>query len=309
MGNRKTTTSNRTGDAASFNPPPLQVIHTRHAPAKINLGLHVLRRRTDGYHDLETVLLRIPWADTLTARPAETLSLTCSDASLSTDESNLVMKAARRLADEYTVKYGAALHLDKQLPHGAGLGGGSSDAAATLHLLTDLWQLDADAPTLHRLAAGLGSDVPFFLGPAAAYATGRGTDLVPLIDPETGDVYRLPFVLVVVVPPVPVSTAEAYARIAPNAENRPDLRQLVLSSELAQWRAALVNDFEGPILAAFPVIRSLKAALYEAGAGYAALSGSGGAVFGIFEEPRQATAAAEALRLAGHVVWAGTAVS
>ncbi len=282
------------------------MILKRSAPAKINLGLHVLRKRTDGYHDLETVFLRIPWADALAARPAPRLSLTCSDATLSTDETNLVMKAARLLAGEYGVNDGAALHLDKRLPHGAGLGGGSSDAAATLRLLADLWRLDAPDDALSRLALALGSDVPFFLGPAAAYATGRGERLAPLRD-AGGAPYRLPFLLVVVVPPVHVATAWAYGLVQPRATGRADLRALVASNDLARWRAELVNDFEAPVCAQCPAVGAARAMLLEAGAGYAALSGSGAAVFGVFEEASRATAAAEAARLAGHRVWHGFA--
>ncbi len=280
----------------------------RPAPAKINLGLHVLRKRSDGYHDLETVLLRIGWADRLTARPAERLTLTCSDPALPTDERNLCMQAARRLAEAFGVAQGAALHLDKRVPYGAGLGGGSSDAAATLRLLVELWGLDASEASLHHLAAELGSDVPFFLGPAAAFATGRGERLTPLRDPRTGAPYRLPFALVVVAPPVHVSTAEAYALVHPNATARPDLRALVASNDLARWRAELVNDFEAPVFAAHPALRRLKERLVEAGAGYASLSGSGAAVFGVFEDAARAAEAAEAARREGHRVWAASNV-
>ena len=285
----------------------LQVILKRQAPAKLNLGLHVLRKRPDGFHDLETVFLRILWADVLTVRPSWRVGLTCSDSTLTTDETNLVMKAALRLAEAVGVEQGAALHLDKRLPHGAGLGGGSSDAAATLRLLADLWKLDTPEETLRALALALGSDVPFFLGPDAAYATGRGEILTPLHDPATGALYQLPYALVVVVPPVCVSTAEAYARVCPHATGRPDLRTLVLSNDLARWRTALVNDFEKPVFEVVPAIRAVKEDLLEAGAGYAAMSGSGSAVFGVFEDEDKATAAAEGARRQGHRVWQGGA--
>ena len=281
------------------------MILKRQAPAKLNLGLHVLRKRADGYHDLETVFVRIPWADGLTARPAEQITLTCSDPSLTTDETNLVMKAACRLAEAGGVEQGAALHLDKRLPRGAGLGGGSSDAAAALRLLADVWHLDLPEAMLHTLALDLGSDVPFFLGAEAAYATGRGEVLAPLHDPATGAPYRLPYPLVVVVPPVHVSTGGAYARIRPRATGRPDLPALVASSDLARWRAELVNDFEAPIFAAYPEIGLVKEALLEAGAGYAAMSGSGAAVFGVFEAEDPARMAAEAARREGYTVWQG----
>lgn len=281
------------------------MILKRLAPAKINLGLHVLRQRPDGFHDIETVFLRLAWADEITVRPAPQITLTCSDAALTTDESNLVMKAARLLADEMQVETGAALHLDKHLPYGAGLGGGSSDAATTLRLLAEAWGLDASEATLHRLALALGSDVPFFLGPEAAYATGRGEVLTPLIDPATGALYILPFSLVVVVPSMHVSSAQAYRSVQPNDTDRPNLRTLIPSNDLNRWQHELVNDFEPSVFAAHPAIRDVKQALLNAGADYASMSGSGSAVFGVFEDDTKATAAAEAARLTGHRVWHG----
>lgn len=274
------------------------------APAKINLGLHVLRKRDDGYHDLETVFLRIGWHDRLTVRRAPVLRLTCSDPTLPTDAGNLCWRAAQHLQEAFSVEAGAALHLEKHLPYGAGLGGGSSDAATTLRLLVDLWEIPATEADLHTLAAALGSDVPFFLGPEAAYGTGRGEVLTPLVD-AAGQAYAFPFSLVVVVPSVHVSTAEAYAGIRPNAAARPDLQALVASNDPARWQAALVNDFEAPIFARYPALGSLKAMLEAAGAGYAAMSGSGSAVFGVFEERAAAIAAAEAARLQGYTTWVG----
>ncbi len=254
------------------------------APAKLNLGLHVLRKRPDGYHDLETVFLRLPWHDRLTVQPAATLSLTCSDPALPTDETNLCLRAARLLAETCGVHAGAALHLDKHLPYGAGLGGGSSDAATTLRLLAAFWQLPVTDAHLHALAARLGADVPFFLGPPAALGTGRGEVLTALD-------YRLPYALVVVVPPVHVATALAYRLVRPDEQNRPRLDELVMSNDLDRWRRELVNDFETPVFGAFPVLQAVKAALLEAGAAYAALSGSGSALFGVFTDAGTAEAA------------------
>jgi 4-diphosphocytidyl-2-C-methyl-D-erythritol kinase len=267
------------------------VIQTRRAPAKINLGLHVLRRRPDGFHDLATVFQRIPWEDELAARPAsdERIALTCSDPALPTDDDNLVVRAARMLAGACDVERGARLRLEKHLPAGAGLGGGSSDAAAALRLLSDFWSLDATDETLRKLAARLGSDVPFFLGAPAAYATGRGDVLHPMRD------YRLPFPLVVAVPDVAVSTPDAYRLVAPSNQDRPDLRAVVRSNDPARWRRELTNDFEEPVVEAYPVIGAVRAALRESGAAYAALSGSGSAVFGVFEGNAAARTAARQL--------------
>lgn len=265
---------------------------SRLAPAKINLGLHVLRRRQDGYHDVETVLLPIGWHDVLTVEPADTFRFTCSDRTLPTDERNLCVRAAYALAAAAGREPTGALHLDKHVPHGAGLGGGSSDAAHTLRLLTELWGLEFGADVLHTLAADLGSDVPFFLHDKAGLATGRGEVLEPLAE----STYRLPFALVVVMPPVRVGTAGAYSLVQPRSDGRPDLREVVRSNDLERWRRDLVNDFEAPILAHHAEIRHAKQRLLDAGAGYAALSGSGAAVFGVFERveaAREAAARAE----------------
>lgn len=262
------------------------------APAKINLGLHVLRRRPDGYHDIETVLHRIDWADTVTAEPADTLSMTCSDPALPTDENNLCLLAAHRLKAALDVELGASLHLEKQVPYGAGLGGGSSDAAATIRLLVRLWALDVNSKALHRVAADVGADVPFFLNQApAAHATGRG-DEITVLHRET-DTYRLPFPIVVVVPPVEIATPEAYETVRPNDNDRPRLPNLVCSNDVRQWRSTLVNDFEAPILEAYPAVREAWTWLRSEGADYVSLSGSGGAVYGVFATEERVEAVVE----------------
>ena len=269
------------------------------APAKINLGLHVLRRRPDGYHDIDTVMLPIGWQDTLTVEPAGAFGFTCSDAALPTDERNLCVRAALLLAERAGVAPRGRLHLEKRVPHGAGLGGGSSDAAHTLRLLTRFWRLSLPSGTLHELATTLGSDVPFFLHDGAMQATGRGELLAPLGD----EPYRLPYALAVVMPPVRVPTASAYALVRPDDHARPDLGALVRSNDLDRWRRDLVNDFEPPILARHPEVREAKGRLLNAGAGYAAMSGSGAAVYGVFEEAERAREVAEAVRRDG---WAAS---
>lgn len=273
----------------------------RSAPAKINLGLHVLRKRPDGYHDIETVFIRIPWADILRAEPADALTLTCTDPSLPVGDENLVVKAAQRLS----TTRGARLRLEKHLPSGAGLGGGSSDAAAALMLLNELWELNRSRAELRSMAAEIGSDVPFFVDRVTALGTGRGEQLRPVIDPVSDEPYILPYPLVVAMPGVSVATADAYRLVTPNEDGRPDLESLVLTNDLDRWRAGLVNDFEAPILETYPAIAATKAALEDAGAGYTSLSGSGSAVFGIFQEDANAEAAAEALRQSGHRTWHG----
>ena len=276
---------------------------SRNAPAKINLGLHVLRRRPDGFHDIETVFIRIPWSDVLSVEPSSDLTLSCSDPSLPTDERNLVMKAALLLRRTYGASTGAHFHLEKRIPYGAGLGGGSSDAAAALRLLNDHWSLALGDDRLARHGLELGSDVPFFLGAEAALGSGRGEKLEPLIDPQTDEPFRPAYPLVVVVPEIAVSTAEAYGAIMPRDTGRPNLKEVVLSRDLERWRRELINDFERPVLRNHPEIAELKKALESAGAGYAAMSGTGSAVYGFFTDTAAAAAAEEALRLSGHGTW------
>ncbi len=278
----------------------------QNAPAKINLGLHVIRRRADGYHDLETVFLRIGWADTVTVAPADTLRFSCSDPALPADDSNLCVRAARLLAGHAGIPARASIHLEKWVPYGAGLGGGSSDAATTLVLLDTLWQLGLDAATVHKLAARLGSDVPFFLGPAAAYGTGRGERLTPLMDAADAP-YRCPFTIVVVKPNVAVGTADAYRWIVPKETERPDLRALVAGNDLGRWRRELVNDFEEPVFERFPELRTVREGLLGDGAGYAAMSGSGSAVFGVFDSSERAHQSASRWTQAGYACWTGSA--
>lgn len=268
---------------------------TQKAPAKINLGLHVLRQRPDGYHDIETVLHRIDWADTITAAPADSLSLTCSDPSLPTDEDNLCLQAAHRLAEAVDVTSGAELHLEKLVPYGAGLGSGSSDAAATLKLLTRLWNVDPSPETLREIGRKIGADVPFFLQEApAAYATGRG-DMLSTLSKDGID-YQLPFPLLVAVPPVEVPTPWAYAQVNPTETDRPDLQNVVRSNDLPNWRELLTNEFEAPVTEAEPAVEAVRTALQETDAAYVSLSGSGSAVYAAFEKLDTASAAQETLR-------------
>lgn len=270
-------------------------VPARFAPAKVNLGLHVLRRRPDGFHDLATVFLPIGWSDRLSAGPARRLAFSSNDPHLPTGASNLVVRAAMALrlwmGDSAR---GATLRLEKNVPYGAGLGGGSSDAAATLRLLAELWSVDISEADLHDLALGLGSDVPFFLDGVPAHGTGRGERLVPLVGAD-GAPYRCPFWLVVVVPPVHVSTADAFARVTPDDRCRPGLAAAVVSNDLARWRAEVTNDFQASVEAAEPTIARTREALLRAGAACAVLSGTGSAVVGVFEQEDVARTAGQRL--------------
>lgn len=302
-------------------------MHTASAPAKLNFGLHVLRMRADGFRDIDTVFVRIPWCDVVSVESAEGLSMTCSDPSLPTDGRNLCLRAAQRLIVELGAesldapspgRFGARIHLDKRVPYGAGLGSGSSDAATTLRLLCRLWGVEPAPGVLHDIALGLGSDVPFFLyEPAArgaagvpaasgegivpvARGAGRGEVLTPVEAPGLRGLN-----LVVAVPPVHVATGPAYAMVEPRDDGRPDPAAIVASCDLPRWRRELVNDFQGPIARAYPAIGAAMRSLERSGAEYTSLSGSGSSVFGVFTNPDAADRAAQALRDNGLEVWSG----
>jgi len=237
------------------------------AYAKINLFLEITGRRSDGYHTLSTVFQTISLGDSLTFHPAGGLSLTCSDPSLPTDERNLVMKSAVRLRDVLKESQGAKIHLHKKVPMGAGLGGGSSDAAAVLRTLPRLWGRRIGVSVLHRLAVELGADVPFFLKGGLCRATGIGDKLKPL---EA----RTKTWLVLVYPEFGVSTKEAYSRVRLpfNDPRRVDLKNLSLR---------LYNRFEELVFPDHPELPELKQELLRLGARAALMSGSGSSVFGL----------------------------
>ena len=267
------------------------------APAKINLGLHIIRRRADGYHDLATVFHPIGWADRITVSPAEKISLICTDAMLSSGEDNLVIRAARLLREVAGIDQGASFHLEKILPHGAGLGGGSSDAATVLRMLCKLWKLDDATLALESLALKIGSDVPFFLHGQTAYAEGRGERLTPMTD------YVFPFSLAVIVPPIHISTAWAFQQVSVSETNPTNLMEVVRSNDLDRWRQELINDFEKPVFSQWPTIEKIKSSLLHSGAGFASLTGSGAGVYGIFESKEDAKEAAEEAATKGYTTW------
>lgn len=247
----------------------------RFAPCKINLGLHVVARRPDGYHNLETCFYPIPWYDVVEALPAPRISFSMSGREVpGPPETNLCLRAYEMLKQQFSLPP-VSMHLHKVVPTGAGLGGGSADGAHTLRVLNDVFDLRLSREALLRFAANLGSDCAFFLHDEPMLGSGRGEILSPLALSLKG------YFLVLVKPDVHVSTAEAYAGIVPK------LPQLELTSTLREpvstWRDRLVNDFETTVFEKFPQIKTIKTQLYREGALYAAMSGSGAAVFGIFE--------------------------
>ena len=246
------------------------------APAKINLSLRILRRREDGFHELATRMVPLELCDhltltTITDAPAGTVRFTCGTPGVPDDESNLAVRAVRALEALTGPLPAVALHLEKHIPHGAGLGGGSSDAAAVLRGLDALFHLGLDLPTLSTAAAAIGSDVPFFLHGTACDASGRGEILTPLSPPPP------PLRLLLVKPPFGVPTPWAYQRW------RDSLPVPGLPCDpVSAMGETFVNDLERPVFEKFPVLGHLKARLLASpGVAAALMSGSGSTVFAV----------------------------
>jgi 4-diphosphocytidyl-2-C-methyl-D-erythritol kinase len=270
-------------------------------PAKVNLALHVSGRRADGYHEIVTLYQAVDEWDTLDATPAADLRLTVSDPALG-GEDNLVLRAARLLHDAVPESAGCGAHLalQKAIPARAGLGGGSSDAAGALLLLNSLWGLGLDEPGLARLAAKLGSDVPFFLRGGTALGEGRGERITPL--PPVAE-----RTLILGTPPFGLSTPEIYAALgAPLTARGPDVTVPRLFVKLAEGNdfALATNDLERAVFAVRGDLVAFRDALRESGAESALVSGSGSTVFGVFREGDDVGSIARQIgnRFAGYTV-------
>ena len=257
--------------------------------AKINWLLRILGRREDGFHELCTIFQTVSLFDDISFAENDEIILTCDDKNISTDETNLIVKAANYLKSEFAVTNGAKIHLSKRIPAPGGLGGGSSNAAVALLGLATLWKLEIKFEKLVEIGAKLGSDVPFFFHGGTASATGRGAEIVEM--PDVSEKF-----LLIVTPAVKVSTAGAFARInAPNLTKEGSKSILrVCKNEAERFISRQIdssNDFEKSVFEHAPEIERVKNSLLESGAKQAVLSGSGASVFAIFdnEETRQAT--------------------
>lgn len=249
---------------------------------KINLGLYIVSRREDGYHNLETVFYPVPFCDALEIIPADAPQLFMSGMAVAGDvNTNLVWKAYQLLKEQFPGKVPALhIHLHKVIPMGAGLGGGSADGAFMLGMINDYCKLGLSKEALAEYALQLGSDCPFFVYNTPQYASGRGEDMEAITLNLSG------YDLQLVCPQVHVSTAAAFKMIQPRPASF-DLRKLG-ELPIAQWRDNIKNDFEGSVFQQYPQLAAIKQQLYDAGAVYAAMSGSGSAIFGIFERGRKA---------------------
>lgn len=249
---------------------------------KINLGLYVTRRREDGYHDLETVFYPVQLRDVLEVVPARATHMHLSGLAVAgTSNDNLVWKAYELLQHQYPGQIPSLdIYLHKVIPMGAGMGGGSADGAFTLRLLNDFCQLNIPKQQLADYALQLGSDCPFFIYNTPQFATGRGEQMQDT--PLDLSAYSLQLIC----PQVHIATGKAFQLITPRLAPF-DLRQLH-SLPLSQWKDIISNDFEAPVFQAHPVLAAIKAQLYAQGAVYAAMSGSGSTIFGIFPKGQKA---------------------
>lgn len=248
--------------------------------AKINLGLNVVRKRRDGYHDIESVLIPIPLRDALEViidphLPEGEVRFSRTGVDIPIDSANdLVMKAHSALRAEF-VLLGLRIHLHKVIPTGAGLGGGSSDAAHTLLLLNKLLHLRIPEPKLRAMAAAIGSDCPFFLDHRPQLAEGRGEKLLP-VAVDLSDCW-----LMLVNPGLHISTPEVFANTPPSGQSL-DLPRALAASSMRNWSAVAPNVMEQYVFATYPEVQAIRDRMLTLGAEHAAMSGSGSTVFGLF---------------------------
>lgn len=245
--------------------------------AKINLGLNVVSKRPDGYHNIETIFYPIPVKDALEVVDAEVFSFHQTGIPVDAPtEKNLVVKALNLLKTTHNIPE-LEVHLVKAIPFGAGLGGGSADAAFMLTLLNDHCKLGIPCNELEKLASTIGADCPFFIRNTPVFASGTGNLF------EAVDLSLKGYHLCLVKPDIAVSTPEAYSEVTPAAP-KVSLKEII-KLPIHQWKEAMQNDFEKSVFTKYPAIQQIKETLYRQGAVYASMSGSGSSVFGLFEQP------------------------
>lgn len=247
---------------------------------KINLGLHIVCKRADGYHDLETVFYPVPFTDALEiiANTDSKTEIEFTGTGLAVEgkaQDNLCVKAYHLLKTDFPHLPAVKIHLHKIIPMGAGLGGGSADAAFMLMALNTKFNLSLTAPQLLNYALRLGSDCPFFILNKPCFASGRGDLLEPIgVDLST-------YKIVLINPGIHINTGWAFSKISP-APSKKSI-PVIVQQPIETWYSDLQNDFEAPVFEAYPQIKGIKETLYQQGAIYAAMSGSGSTVFGIFK--------------------------
>ncbi len=244
--------------------------------AKINLGLPVLHKLTDGFHDLASVFYPIHLHDALEFVESDQFHFSCTGISvLGNLQDNLVIKAYQLLKKDFPQIPNLSIHLHKAIPSGAGLGGGSADASFMLMMLNKKYQLEINHKQMLIYAAQLGSDCPFFIINTPCLAGGRGEILTPI------SLYLNDYYMLIVKPNIPISTPWAFKQIQPK-DQRIDL-STIINQPIENWKEVLKNDFEAPIISHYPELGLVKEKMYHLGATYASMSGSGSAFFGLFQ--------------------------
>lgn len=249
--------------------------------AKFNLGLNIIKKRQDGYHELETCFYPVPWQEALEIVESEKTTITVTGIEVPDDSDNIVLKAYQLLKSDYDLPP-VHIHLHKVIPIGAGLGGGSADAAFALKLLNHLFSLEIYDNQLKKYAISLGADCAFFIKNKPMLAGGIGEELTEVEISLEGK-----FILMVY-PDIHISTKQAYSNVIPKKPKK-CIRQILVEKNISEWKHFLKNDFEEAIFGEYPILMELKQQLYKSGAIYASMSGSGSCMYGIFQENPQIT--------------------
>ena len=254
------------------------------APAKINIGLNIVSKRADGFHNIETIFYPISLFDNILFEKADSDSFSCNNTSLGKERNNLIIKAKEVLEEEFRTKFPLKIVLEKNIPIGAGMGGGSSDAASALHSINILYDLNLSKEQLNNYALRLGSDVPFFLDPRPSFASGRG-EILNVLD------FTIDFPILIVNPGIHISTKWAFDNIKPRdpyLHLNHIFQQKIIFANLQD---IITNDFEEVVFYKYPEIAQIKNDLLSRGALVSMLTGSGSTVFGIFDNETKALAA------------------
>jgi 4-diphosphocytidyl-2-C-methyl-D-erythritol kinase len=246
-------------------------------PAKINFGLNVVRKRDDGYHDIETVFYPINLFDTIIFRKSDKISFASNDKNLESKD-NLIIKAKKLLEGKTGKSLNVQIELQKNIPIGAGMGGGSSNASATLKALSRLYELNLSHNEFFELAISLGSDVPFFLNPQPSYATLRG-EVLSRFD------FKIKNPILIVNPGIHISTKWAYSKVNPHFPES-NLKDILIKhpADYFHFISSVFNDFEEVVFAEYPIIGNIKKKMYETGARFSLMTGSGSTLFGIYSD-------------------------
>lgn len=243
--------------------------------AKINIGLNILRKRSDGFHDIETVFYPVKLCDTISFRKADQFRFTCENNLLKNNHDNLIIRAKNKIEKLSGIKISAEIFLAKYIPIGGGLGGGSSNAASTLRGLNMLFDLKLNDIELRNAALELGSDVPFFFENVPCLGTGRG-EILEKVD------FHFKYPVLIVNPQIHISTKWAFDNVTPEI-NRKSIKEILLENpSVENFRECFTNDFENVVFSRYPEIKAIKESMYASGAIFSLMSGSGSTVYGIF---------------------------